>query len=118
MRLTTIIGSTILVATACGSSSNESAPGGSQTCGVAFSWTKDAATCQGWMERYCCNQTRACSNEMTCSSWVKCINACPVPRQDACIIACGTKPISLDDVSACTKQTPPAVATPLSCEWP
>ena len=48
------------------------------------------------------------------------VNACALPRKDACINACGTAaPAGVDTIGACSKQTPPAVdvAVP-ACEWP
>jgi serine/threonine protein kinase len=67
----------------------------------------------------CCSQERACANDAVCSAWVKCVNACPVPRQDACIGGCGAAPSSITDVGTCSKLAPPAVpaSIPGSCKW-
>jgi hypothetical protein len=129
MTLTKILGFGLLLTAACGSSSSNGTggptDGGGQTdagsCGVALSWKQESATCQAWMDQNCCAQAKACSNDVACSSFVACVNACPVPRQDACTSACGAMPpAALDELGACTKQSPPAVATkiPNQCEWP
>src|SRR5260221_11442020 len=120
MRIATIVASAYLVGTACSGSSKGSGPTGFNICGVALSWTKDAATCQGWMDQFCCNQEKACASDSACSSWVSCINFCAPPRQDACTTACGDPPSQFDDLSNCSKQVPPDVASqiPNQCEWP
>src|SRR5688572_28197510 len=92
MRLlvsTVYFGFGVLICTACSSSSEDSPNTAAGTCGVTLGWEKDAAACQSWMDRYCCDPTLACSKDSACSTRVQCINDCPVPRQDACVQACG-----------------------------
>lgn len=89
-------------------------------CGLALAWETGGTLCQGWADQNCCQQQQACSNESVCSTFVKCVAACPTPRQDACVNACGAPPPSLDGFATCTKQVPPAVAAsiPDECRWP
>jgi hypothetical protein len=133
MALTKILGLGLLLTAACGGSSsggtdapdaggtNEGGVTDAGGCGLAFSWKMDGPTCQAWLEQNCCTQARACASDSTCSSFVACINACPIPRQDGCITACGgMPPAAFNALGACSKQTPPVVATeiPDQCEWP
>ncbi len=126
MRLANILGSSLLVGVlveaACTVTTTPATTDTPTSCGLSLSWKQDATTCQNWMNQNCCAQLQACAGDGACSSVVGCVNACPVPRTDACVGACvaNSSPAVLDPISACSKQVPPAVATsiPSQCEWP
>jgi len=100
------------------SAPGDAASGGDAGCGLDFYAPDYAPACQLLLDKYCCDPERACSGDATCVAFVACANACPPPRQDACIAACGAAGSKLDALSACTK-SPPYTAPPgIDCTWP
>ena len=100
------------------SSKSEGGATGTGSCGVALSWKSDVG-CQSWMDAHCCSQEKDCAADSACSSYVACVNACTVPRGDACITACGSAPATLAGAGACSKaQASDGTNLPNSCEWP
>src|SRR3954469_18369644 len=76
---------------ACSSSTPGTANGaGGASCGLSLTWSKSGAACDAWMAQHCCSQQQACAGDAACAAFVKCVNDCPIPRQDACTKACGT----------------------------
>jgi hypothetical protein len=121
----------VLVASACSSSGDAtdsgdsgSAQGGPIQCGIALVGPQWLQNCQDWTDQYCCGQQKACAADAACAKLVACLNACPSPRQNACINACtpdgGSAVNLLDGIETCTVDTPPTGGPqiPDPCEWP
>lgn len=89
----------------------------SGSCGLSLSFTTDQAACQAWGDQNCCADEQACAQDVSCAAEVTCINACPSPRTETCIEACGDiVPAALDTFASCTKSAPPPVGA--TCAWP
>ncbi len=87
-------------------------------CGLVLYTAEAAPACQLILDQYCCSQERTCGSDVSCRTYVACVDACPSPRQTACITACGAVPGKLDALSTCTK-TPPYTTPPgITCAWP
>jgi hypothetical protein len=104
---------------ACSSSSTGATAGGA--CGGLKVYTApdDPASCQPALDQNCCDQQKACAGNADCVNIVACLNACPKPRQDACVNAClPTDPNNIaagyaDGVQICS-----VLHTPSGCGWP
>jgi hypothetical protein len=118
-----------VTALACSSSPNHSsssgAGGGGGACGLAFFPSDYPTSCQPALDQICCAQEQACGGNADCANLVKCVNACPPPRQDSCVAACspadGGTPPGYDLLSAiadCNNASPPPDGGSASCNWP
>ena len=87
-------------------------------CGLVFYASDYEPSCQLILDKYCCDQEKACGGNATCAAFVACVNACTPPRQADCVTACGSGGASLDSISQCTKTPPYNVPTGLDCTWP
>jgi len=98
---------------------NDGGGGDAGGCGLAFYPSDSEPSCQLLLDKYCCDQEKACAGDAACKALVKCIDDCPAPRDQACIQACGTSgETQLDAIATCTKTPPYAVPPGLSCGWP
>jgi hypothetical protein len=88
-------------------------------CGLTFYANDYEPACQLILDKYCCDQEKACGADTACATRVKCINDCVPPRDQACIGACGTgSQAALDAIATCTKTPPYAVPVGIDCSWP
>jgi hypothetical protein len=88
-------------------------------CGMTFYPNDYEPSCQLLLDHYCCDQEKACAADTACTTVIACIDACPTPRQDTCINACGTtEPSTLNALAQCTKQPPYTVPAGIDCGWP
>src|SRR5262249_10314464 len=88
-------------------------------CGLVFYASDYEPSCQLLLDHYCCDQERACGADSACAALVKCVDACPPPRQTACIQACGANGQGpLDALANCTKSPPYTTPPGLNCSWP
>src|SRR5262245_8474704 len=108
MRFVRILGPSlvlgVLLDAACTVTATPPGPEMTMACGLTISWKQDSTTCQRWMDQNCCTQLQTCAGDGVCSSVVRCVNACAVPRIDACIGTCiaNAPPTVLDAISACS----------------
>ncbi len=102
-----------------------SAPGpGTGGCLLSFYSAEYDPRCQSALDAACCPEEKACGVDSDCYALVRCIDACPAPRQDACVNACGDGTPNppglahLTGVSECGKSTKYQPPTGVSCAWP
>ncbi|MGO9837229.1 MAG: hypothetical protein ACLP1X_23790 [Polyangiaceae bacterium] len=107
-----------------GSSSGSGSGSGGGACGLALFPPDFPSSCQTVADHFCCTQEQACAANADCINLVKCANACPAPRQDSCVNACGpadaaTPPgaAELNAIADCSS-TAPDGGWPASCDWP
>jgi hypothetical protein len=88
-------------------------------CGLAFYANDYEPACQLILDKYCCDQEKACGADTACAARVKCVNDCAPSRGEACIGACGTAgEAPLDALATCTKTPPYTVPVGIDCAWP
>jgi hypothetical protein len=77
------------------------------------------SACQSWLDANCCGQERACSQNLDCKAIVDCVNQCPVPRADSCVLACSRDGggVELNAVADCSRQAP-LPPNGNGCGWP
>ncbi|MEO7109232.1 MAG: hypothetical protein ABI183_02240 [Polyangiaceae bacterium] len=109
-----------------GSGNSDASSGGDSgsavSCGLTFYTSDYDKSCQAALDTSCCSQEKACVANSDCVALVACINACPVPRQDACVHACAgdageSAPgfSQLNDIASCPTTGP---GGGISCDWP
>ncbi len=99
------------------SPTDASAIEGSSSCGLEL---YPDTTCRSWLDQNCCAEEHACASNASCKGVVDCVNRCPTPRADACILACGSGDagaVELNAVADCSKQAPPPPGG-ANCSWP
>lgn len=105
------------------SSSSSSSSAGAPACGLTLFTSEADPRCQQVADQACCDQEKACAQNADCARIVQCIDACPVPRKDACVSACAAKETDpgvkeLEAIGQCSK-SPAWVAPPgVRCAWP
>src|SRR5688572_27505195 len=62
---------------------------GPAACGVHLYNAEWDPRCQTNLDATCCNEERACAADAECVRLIQCANACPRPRNDACLASCG-----------------------------
>jgi hypothetical protein len=87
-------------------------------CGLDFYTSDYPPACALLLDKYCCDAERACGADATCVAFVACVDACPSPRQGACVAACGGGGAKLDALAQCTKTPPYTVPPGIDCTWP
>ncbi len=101
----------------------EAGPAG--TCGLTFDWRvrnppggSTAAECQAGLDQDCCTQEMACAASADCKQMLQCVNACPSPRTDACLMACERDAGQSEflAVGDCSKNAAPHL--PAACVFP
>lgn len=111
--------STLLLIAACSSGSSSSPAAGGGACGVVVFGSDYAASCQATLDKSCCEQEKVCAANASCRQLIACFNACPPPRKDACINACGgsgVSPPGFDAIGACSKSA--SFDPTARCQWP
>jgi hypothetical protein len=113
------VGATIVACSSKGGSGG--APDGGGACGLALFPQDYPSSCQTAADQTCCTQEQACGANADCVNLVKCVNGCPVPRQDSCVSSCGPAGgyTELNALADCSKTQPPTYdAGSTSCAWP
>ena len=113
-----------LAAFACSSSSSPSSSSDAGACGLALFPPDFPPSCQTAMDQACCTQEGACGANADCVHLVACVNACPAPRQDSCVNACGPSDggappgySELEAIATCSTTQAPTDSG-AACAWP
>ncbi|AKV01328.1 hypothetical protein AKJ09_07991 [Labilithrix luteola] len=90
-------------------------------CGIVMYPPDYPASCEADLEQRCCSQLKACSIDPGCVEAVRCLNDCPAPRTNECVLACGraAPPESaarLDAGGVCSFRV--AFRAGTACNWP
>jgi hypothetical protein len=120
IRALSVAAMSAVLLVACAGSDGASASSDPGSCGLSLGWKKNAAACDAWMAQHCCIEEQACAADKACATIVKCVNACPIPRQRGCTDSCGlgTAGISakLTAIGTCSRGQPDNDQLP--GEWP
>jgi hypothetical protein len=108
----------LFVLVACSSSSSSGSGGGACGSLAVYTAPDDPAQCQPAIDKSCCNEEKSCADNADCVKIVACINACPKPRQDACVNACLPDPSSVAAGYADAIQICSVTKGPSGCGWP
>ncbi len=62
---------------------------------------EDASTCQDFVSQHCCGPQASCAESPGCRDWIACYNACPFPKQKACVSGCGAPMTEVSTLVSC-----------------